>query len=93
MGNDRQMAQELRDNPELLQRIINSQDGQALMRMLTQADSGTRFRQAVEAAANGDTADMAHCLRQVTESREGAALVGRIKRMMRERNGGRYGGI
>ena len=93
MDNRNQFEQELRANPELLRHVMNSQDGQTLMRLLTQSDRGTRFRQAVRSAANGDTADMADCLRQVTQTREGAALVTRLQRLMEQGGNGRYGGV
>ena len=93
MDNRNQFEQELRANPELLRHVMNSQDGQTLMRLLTQSDHGTRFRQAVRSAANGDTTDMADCLRQVTQTREGAALVTRLQRLMEQGGNGRYGGV
>ncbi|MBR4545956.1 MAG: hypothetical protein IKO14_08325 [Oscillibacter sp.] len=85
--------QELRGNPELLRHIMNSQDGQTLMKLLTRSDNGTRFRHAVQSAANGNPSEMADCLRQVTESREGAALVARLRLLMEQRGAGRYGGV
>ena len=88
-----QFARELRNNPELLRHVMNSQDGQTLMRLLTQADQGARFRQAVQSAANGDPSAMAGCLRQVTQSPEGAALIARLQNLMSQRNGGSYGGL
>ena len=88
-----QIERELRNNPELLKHIMNSRDGQTLMRLLTRSDNGARFRQAVQSAANGDASEMADCLRQVTESREGAALIARLQGLMNQRNGGHYGGI
>ncbi len=88
-----QFERELRDNPELLRRVMNSQDGQTLMRLLTRSDNGAKFRRAVRSAANGDASEMAECLRQVTESREGAALIARLQGLANRRDGGRYGGI
>ena len=88
-----QLERELRNNPELLRHIMNSQDGQTLMRLLTQADRGQRFRQAVRSAANGDASAMAGCLREVTQSPEGAALIARLQGLMNQRNGGSYGGL
>ncbi|MBR3570576.1 MAG: hypothetical protein IKN96_07255 [Oscillibacter sp.] len=90
---NRNMERELRENPELLRHIMNSQDGQTLMRLLTQADHGARFRRAVQSAANGNASEMAECLRQVAESREGAALMARLQGMMNQGGGGRYGGL
>jgi hypothetical protein len=90
---NRNMERELRENPELLRHIMNSQDGQTLMRLLTQADSGARFRRAVQSAADGNASEMADCLRRVTESREGAALIARLQGMMNQGGGGRYGGL
>lgn len=77
-----QFARELRNHPELLQRVMNSQDGQTLVRLLTQDDGGGRFRRAVRSAADGDASEMTRCLRQVAESPEGAALIARLQRMM-----------
>lgn len=88
-----QFERELRNNPELPRHIMNSQDGQTLMRLLTQADHGKRFRQAVQSAANGDPSEMAECLRQVRQSPEGAALIARLQSLMNQRNGGAYGGL
>ena len=88
-----QFERELRNNPELLRYIMNSQDGQTLMRLLTYSDRGQRFRQAVRSAADGNPSEMAECLRQVTQSPEGAALIARLQGLMERRNGGSYGGI
>ena len=88
-----QFEQELRNNPELLRQIMNSRDGQTLMKLLTQPDRGARFRQAVQSAADGNPAEMADCLRQVTQTREGAALITRLQRLMERGGGGRYGGV
>ena len=88
-----QLEQELRNNPELLRKIMNSRDGQTLMQLLTQSDRGARLRKAAQSAADGDTAEMAECLRQVTQTREGAALIARLQRLMERGGGGRYGGI
>ena len=88
-----QIERELRNNPELLKHIMNSRDGQTLMRLLTRSDYGAGFRHAVRSAANGDASEMAERLRQVTESREGAALIARLQSLMNQRNGGRDGGL
>ena len=37
-----QMAEQLRKNPAMLKSLMQSQDGQTLMRMLTQDDGGAR---------------------------------------------------
>ncbi|MBR4211507.1 MAG: hypothetical protein IKR84_03870 [Oscillibacter sp.] len=88
-----QLEQELRNNPELLRQIMNSRDGQTLMKLLTQSDRGARLRHAAQLAADGNPAEMADCLRQVTQTREGAALITRLQRLMERGGGGGYGGV
>ena len=52
------MAQQLGRNPAALRALMQSRDGQALMRMLTQQDQGASLQRAVQSAARGDTAEM-----------------------------------
>ena len=77
-----QLARELRENPALVQSVMRSRDGQALMRMLDQQGEG--FQKAVQSAAHGDSAEMARRLRTMAQSPEGAALMERISRMFRK---------
>ncbi|MCI8329977.1 MAG: hypothetical protein HFG02_10410 [Oscillibacter sp.] len=78
-----QMAEQLRKNPAALKALMQSQDGQALMRMLTQGDQGAGLQRAVQSAAKGDTAAMVQMVSQVMQSPEGAELVERINKAVR----------
>ena len=72
------MIQRLKQNPAVLQNIMQSQDGQRLMQMLSGADGGTGLQRATAEAAGGNTADMVQMLKKVMSSPDGAALVRRI---------------
>ncbi len=74
-----QTARALRRNPALLQSVMASRDGQALMGML----EGGGFSQAVQNAARGDTAEMAERIRRISQTPGGAALLERISQAVR----------
>ena len=76
--NTARLANELRQNPAMLQSLMRSPDGQALLRMLTQQDQGASLKQAVQSAVQGDTAKMVEMVRDIMNSPDGAALVERI---------------
>ena len=66
-----QMAEQLRKNPAMLKSLMQSRDGQTLMRMLTQDDGGAGLRKAVQSAAKGDAGAMTQM--DHAESRGGGA--------------------
>ena len=74
------LAERLRRDPAALRSLMQSPDGQALLGMLTQGDQGAGLRQAAQAAARGDSAQLAGMVRQLMESPQGAALAERIQR-------------
>ena len=76
--------EQLKSNPAMLRSLMQSQDGQMLLRMLTQGDSGVGLQRAVQAAAKGNTAEMVQMVSQVMKSPEGAALVQRINRTVQK---------
>ena len=76
--NTARLAQQLRQNPAMLQSLMRSSDGQALMRMLTQQDQGAGLQQAVQAAMKGDTTKMTEMIHSIMRSPDGTALVERI---------------
>lgn len=78
--NTARMAERLRKDPAALKALMNSQDGQALMRMLTQGDQGAGLQRAVQSAAKGDTAAMVQMVNRIMRSPEGAQLVERINK-------------
>ena len=57
---------------------MQSRDGQALMRMLTQQDQGASLQQAVQSAVRGDTTQMTQLVQKLMQSPDGAALINRI---------------
>ena len=79
-----QMAEQLRRNPAMLKSLMQSRDGQTLMRMLTQSDGGAGLQRAVQSAAKGDTAAVTRMVSQIMQSPEGAALVERINKAVQK---------
>ena len=53
------LAEQLKRDPAALRALMQSPDGQALIQMLTQGDRGAGLRQAAQAAARGDSAQLA----------------------------------
>ena len=82
--NTARLANELRQNPAMLQSLMRSPDGQALLRMLTQQDQGASLQQAAQSAVKGDTTQLARMVTQVMQSPDGAVLVERINKAMRK---------
>ena len=78
------MAQQLKSNPAMLKALMQSQDGQALMRMLTQQDQGAELQRAVQSAVKGDPSDMVRMVQQVMQSPGGAELVERINKAVQK---------
>ena len=78
------LAEQLKNNPAMLQALMRSQDGQALMQMLTQGDRGAELQRAVQSAARGDPADMVKLVNQVMQSPGGAELVARINKAVQK---------
>ncbi len=79
-----QMADRLRKNPAMLKSLMQSGDGQTLMRMLTQGDGGAGLQKAVQSAAKGDASAMTEMVSQIMQSPEGAALVERINKAVQK---------
>ena len=82
--NTARLAQQLRQDPAMLQSLMGSADGQTLMRMLTAQDQGAGLQQAVRAAMKGDTGKMTEMLQSIMQSPDGAALVERLNRAARK---------
>ena len=79
-----QMAEHLKQNPAMLKNLMQSRDGQALMRMLTQQDQGASLQKAAQSAAKGDPAELARMVNKVMQSPDGAALVERINKAIQK---------
>lgn len=78
------LADQLRRNPAMLKALMQSQDGQMLMQMLTQGDRGAGLQKAVQSAARGDTSAIAQMVNQVMQSPGGAELVERINKAVQK---------
>ena len=74
------MFQQLKNNPAALQALMESPDGQALLRLLSGGDQGAAFQHAAQSAARGNPAEMARMVQQLMKSPDGAALVERINK-------------
>lgn len=74
-----QLAQQMKNDPNMIRNLMQSRDGQLLMQMLTRRDNGKSLQQAIYTATRGDTTDMTNLVQQVMQSREGADLVQRIQ--------------
>lgn len=79
------MIQQLRANPAMLQSLMQSQDGQALLRMLSAGDQGASLQRAAQSAAKGNPAEMVRMVNQLMQSPDGAALIDRINKTMNGR--------
>ena len=78
------MVEQLKSNPAMLQALMQSRDGQALMNMLTQGDRGAGLQRAVQSAAKGDPSEMVRMVNQVMQSPGGAELVQRINKAIQK---------
>ena len=78
------MVEQLKANPAMLQSLMQSRDGQALMQMLTQGDQGAGLQRAAQSAAKGDPSEMVRLVKQVMQSPGGAELVRRINKAVQK---------
>ena len=79
------MIQQLKSNPAMLQALMQSRDGQALMQMLSGGDHGASLQRAAQSAAKGNPAEMVRMVNQLMQSPDGAALIDRINKTMNGR--------
>lgn len=81
----KRMIQQLKANPAMLQSLMQSRDGQALMQMLSAGDQGASLQRAAQSAAKGNSAEIMRMMNQVMQSPAGAELVQRINRSMKQK--------
>ena len=74
----REMIEQLKRNPQAVQSLLHSPDGQALMRALQGQDGGRALDQATSQAAGGNTAQITQMLKHVMSTPGGAQLIRRI---------------
>ena len=79
------MIQQLKSNPAMLQALMQSRDGQDLLRMLSGGDQWASLQRAAQSAAKGNPAEMVRMVNQLMQSPDGAALVDRISKAMNGR--------
>ena len=82
--NTTRLVEQLKNNPAMLQGLMNSRDGRMLMQMLTHNDRGAALQQAAQSAVRGDTSKMVKMVQQIMQSPDGAALVARINNAMKK---------
>lgn len=80
--NEQDIMNKLKSDPRALKSVMQSQDGQTLLGMLSGGDTAALGR-AAQQAASGDTAALSGMLRQVLSTPEGAALVQRLEDSLR----------
>lgn len=73
---------QVQQNKALAQQLMNSPDGQKLLQLLTQ-DGGAQLKNATDAAAKGNTADIVRMIAQVMKSEEGAQIVQNINHQLK----------
>ena len=78
------LMEQLKHNPAMIQGLMQSQDGQTLMRMLTQGDRGAGLQRAVQSAARGDTSQMVNLMNQIMQTPSGNELIQRINKAMQK---------
>ena len=62
------MIQQLKNNPAMLQALMQSRDGQALLQMLSGGDRGASLQRAAQSAAKGNPAEMVRMVNSGTEA-------------------------
>ena len=77
--NAARFAEQLKKNPALLQTLLRSSDGQALLRMLNQ-NGGNNLRDAVRDASRGKPEEAMRLVNQFMQTPDGAALAARIQK-------------
>ena len=79
-----QLLKQVKNDPQMVQRIMSSPDAQKLMQMLTESDGGNSLNQATSAANGGNTAQMVGMLKKIMQSPEGAAIINRLGSQMQK---------
>lgn len=75
----KKIIERLKNDPNLMQKLAQSPDAQALMRLL-QTDGG----KSLEQAAAGNTAQLLSAMKQIMSTPGGAALLQRIGNSLQE---------
>lgn len=81
--NEQDIMNKLKSDPRALRSVMQSQDGQALLRMLSGSDSAA-LGKAAQQAAMGDMSALSAMLSQVLSSPQGAELVQRLENRLQQ---------
>lgn len=76
----RQIMEQLKHNPQILENLAHSKDGQMLLSRLQQND--TAWNQAAQKGQQGDLLAMTKLLRDVMADRDGRELLERLAKQM-----------
>ena len=74
----KEMMERLKQNPQAIEALMKSPDGQALMRLLQGGDGGQALNRASSQAAAGNTAQITQMLKGIMSTPGGAELIRRI---------------
>lgn len=77
------VAAQLHTDPDTVQRMAQSPDGQALLALLQQ-QSGTTLEKAMAQGAGGSTAEMTALLKTILGSAEGRTLLQRLTQQLQQ---------
>ena len=80
--NLKQAAEQIRDNPQMVQKIAQSESGQRLMSLLNKSDQD--FQKAVQQAEQGDMQAMAGMIRAVMASPDGRKILEGISKELQQ---------
>ena len=78
----KQAAAQLRTDPDTMQRMAESPDGQALMALMQQ-QNGSQLQKAMEQGEGASAAEMAALLKTVLSSGEGRTLLQRLSQQLK----------
>ena len=79
----KQVAAQLHSDPDTVQRIAQSADGQALMALIQQ-QNGTQLQKVKEQGEAGSAVEMAGLLKTVLSSSEGRELLQRLSQQLQK---------
>ncbi len=80
--NFQSQIKKIQQNKALVEQLMQSPDGQKLLSMLTK-DGGTQLKNATDAAAQGNTADMVRMIAELMKSDEGSQIIHNLNQQIK----------
>ncbi len=74
------LLQQAKIDPEKLQQMLNTPDGQEAVNLLNQKSQNAALQQAAQSASNGNTAEAVKLVGQFLKTADGAALAEKISK-------------